>query len=320
MGKNNASARHISEVGNYGDKREYYASKYLMEHAPPNDPVACIRSLEEFDVRWTMLHLGQEKGDYLDGAIRALISEKRRGKKRNSRHQPIQHSDGATESGAGTTCCPNTEALSEHPTPIHALEIGAYIGYSAIRIGRLLAAEADPGSTLLSVEQNEDNSRYAAAHVNHAGLNKTVTVLHSKIEECFKNGEKDETDGEGIAINAGYRENFSCRVPYDFVFLDHRKPFYLRDLKLLESRGVIDASVTTLVADNVAPLEHLRNRAQAIARGKRNGPCKCVNKACDFLDYVRQKWSSTEIFYGENTKDGISISKPASKSNIDVVQ
>ena len=269
MGKN-ASARHISEVGNYGDGREYYASKYLLEHAQPNDADAAIKALEDFDVRWTMLHLGHEKGEYLDRAVKELISE---------RH-----------------LCSRQRQI-----PIRGLEIGAYIGYSAIRIGRILAEAADHGSTLLSVEQNEDNAGYAKVHVKHVGLSEIVTVLHARVEQCF-----DESDEDDNTFSTNDNR------PYDFVFIDHRKPFYLRDLKLLESRGVIDATITTVVADNVASLEHVQNREKSIARGKRKGPCKCVNNACDFLDYVRRRWSSTEILYGNNTKDGISVSKPLS--------
>jgi len=285
MGKN-TTARHISEVGNYGDGREYYASKYVMEHAQPNDSNAVLRALEDFDVRWTMLHLGKEKGKCLDRALKELISERR-----------MKQMVCVT-----STCC--------IPNPIRALEIGTYIGYSAIRIGRILATEADHGSTLLSVEQNHDNAEYAKTHVEYAGLNKTVKVLHSRVEKYF-----DEASNEP---KVGIDENknslfplYNYNRPYDFVFIDHRKPFYLRHLKLLESRGFIDATITTVVADNIASLEHVKNREKSIARGKRKGPCKCVNKACDYLDYVSRRWSSTEIFYGTNTKDGISVSKPS---------
>ena len=280
MGKK-SSARHISEVGNYGDAREHYASKYVFEHAQPNDPDAILRALEMFDIRWTMLHLGTEKGEYLDMALKDLIIE-RRAKKMKSE-----------------------AIIRSRPDPIRVLEVGAYIGYSAIRMGRILVTEAEQGSTLLSVEQNLENAKYAKIHVEYAGLNNTVKVLHSRIENCF-----GELPNETEVWNNDNR-------PYDFVFFDHRKPFYLRDLKMLESRGYIDASTTTLVADNVASLEHLKNREEAIARGKRKGSCKCANNACNYLDYVRKRWSSTEIFYGNSTKDGISISKPASGSNLE---
>jgi len=282
MGKN-AASRHISEVGNYGDGREYYASKYVVEHAQPNDPDAVLMALEDFDVRWTMLHLGTEKGEYLDTALKELISERR---------------------------TKQTTSICYGQNPIRALEIGTYIGYSAIRIGRILASDADHGSTLLTVEQNHDNAGYARTHVEYAGLEKTVKVLHSRVENCFDEASKEVDDRINENKNSSlpfYRFN----RPYDFVFIDHRKSFYLRDLKLLESRGVIDATITTVVADNIASLKHIKNREESIARGKRKGPCKCVNNACDFLDYVRRRWSSTEILYGNNTKDGISISKPS---------
>ena len=279
MGKNE-SARHISEVGNYGDKREYYASKYVLEHSKPKDPEQVLEALENFDVRWTMLHLGKEKGEYLDFALKELILQRR--------NNEIPGRDGSH--------------------PIRVLEVGSYIGYSAIRMGRILATEADSGSTLLSVEQNEENAGYAKTHVEHAGLNGIVEVLHSKVEHCF------QEDHEKTDAPVGNENCLLDRTrPYDFVFFDHRKPFYLRDLKMLERVGVIDARITTIVADNVASLEHVRNREESIARGKRKGPCKCSNKACDFLEYVRSRWSSTKVYYGENTKDGISVSKPSSR-------
>eukprot|EP00534_Pseudo-nitzschia_fraudulenta_P004905 CAMPEP_0201117280 /NCGR_PEP_ID=MMETSP0850-20130426/1276_1 /ASSEMBLY_ACC=CAM_ASM_000622 /TAXON_ID=183588 /ORGANISM="Pseudo-nitzschia fraudulenta, Strain WWA7" /LENGTH=304 /DNA_ID=CAMNT_0047381531 /DNA_START=60 /DNA_END=977 /DNA_ORIENTATION=+ len=283
MGKK-ASSRHISEVGNYGDEREFYASRYVLEHAPPNDPDAVIGALEEFDVRWTMLHLGREKGEFLDRAVEDVVSERW---KATGQRGTMQREDGPR---------------------VRALEIGAYIGYSAIRIGRILAAEGGFGSTLLSVEQNEDNAGYAKVHVEYSGLGETVTVLRSRIENCFDDDESSSTEAGATGVTDETTGNNNR--PYDFVFLDHRKPFYLRDLKLLESRGVIDSDVTTVVADNVGSLEHVRNREEAIARGKRKGPCRCVNKACDYLEYVKRRWSSTELFYGDNTKDGISVSKP----------
>ena len=303
------TTQHLSEVGNYGDQREYYASQYVLEHAPKNTPDAVLAALEQFDLRWTMLHLGKAKGDYLDAAVRDLILERRQ--------QPQQ----------------------EQQRPIRALEIGAYIGYSAIRIGRILAtatASQEPGyaATLVSVEQNRENAGYAQTHVDYAGLTKHVTVLHSRIGDCsfFDNICLPTTTTNAKSKNNDHGQDPSLSVPlcgdadgddkppppppprpYDFVFFDHRTAWYLRDLQFLEAQGVIDATRTTVVADNVASLEHVHNRTAAIQRGKRTGPCQCVNKGCDYLAYVRRHWSSTTIYYGTNTKDGISVSKPSSR-------
>lgn len=263
MGKGSA---HISEVGNYGDGREEYASKYLLEQALPNDPAATLVALEEFGQRWSLLHLGKEKGRHLDRFVREVQT--------------------------GTSPPPPVEPRRKER--IRALEIGSYIGYSAIRIGRLLA-EKNNGSTLLSVEQNEDNAKLARKHVAHAGLDGLVTVVRANIQEHFSS----QGTGGGHARSEAF----------DFVFIDHRKPFYLRDLKFLEARGVIDAAITTVVADNVASLEHILNRQASIARGKRRKACQCVNRACNYMDYVQNSGRYvTEVFWG--AKDGISVSKP----------
>ncbi|CAD7958189.1 unnamed protein product [Amoebophrya sp. A25] len=71
----------------------------------------------------------------------------------------------------------------------------------------------------------------------------------------------------------------------NLLFLDHQKARYCRDLKMLEAWDVVQAG-TFVVADNVASKDHLANRAKAVARGKRKGPCRCVNRACDLLHHV----------------------------------
>jgi predicted O-methyltransferase YrrM len=264
-----ASAKHISEVGNYGDARERVASEYLLKHAPPNDPNAALAALEHSSLRWTLLHLGKEKGEHLDRAVREVLAHK-------SQQSAIAIAGQSTSTG------------------IRVLEIGGYIGYSAIRIGRILS-EANNGSTLLSLEQNEDNVMHAKKHVQHTGLERVVTMVHTRVEE--------------------YNFDTDPAVVFDLVFIDHRKPFYLQHMKLLEAKGIINTTKTTVVADNVASHEHIRNRKLSIEKGKRVRGCMCINKACNFLIHVRTHYATTELFHGD--KDCISVSKPHFKSNID---
>ena len=204
-------------------------------------------------------------------------------------------------------------------------------------------------STLLSVEQNQVNTNYAKTMIDYAGLNKAVKVLHSNIDNmniCFDTYDNDnDNDGEStvMASNNEIKEVFGnintnenttsfintssssssfpnnnnpcrrkhkrCR-PYGFVFFDHRIPLYLPHLELLEAKGYIDSTRTTFVADNIASIIHVKNRKDVIAKGKRRGSCHCTNQACNYLQYMKQHWSSNGIFYGTTTKDGISVSKP----------
>lgn len=57
--------------------------------------------------------------------------------------------------------------------PCVVMEIGAYVGYSAVRIGSRLG----PGCKLYSIEFNPANAEVARAMVKHAGLESTVEVI-----------------------------------------------------------------------------------------------------------------------------------------------
>ena len=63
-----------------------------------------------------------------------------------------------------------------------ALELGGYIGYSAIRIARNLP----PGGKLYSIEPNEKHVRIARRMIQHTGLSDKVEVLQSILEESVQ--------------------------------------------------------------------------------------------------------------------------------------
>lgn len=109
--------------------------------------------------------------------------------------------------------------------PARALEIGAFCGYSAVRIARLVR---EWGGRLVSIEANERNAAVARAMVELAGLGDLVEVRHAKAEEAIP----------------------SLGAPFDLVFLDHWKDLYLPDLKRLEKHGLLKPG-TVVVADNV---------------------------------------------------------------------
>jgi catechol O-methyltransferase len=109
--------------------------------------------------------------------------------------------------------------------PARALEIGAFCGYSAVRIARLLR-EWD--GRLVSLEASARNAEVARAMVDLAGLGAFVEVRAAKAEEAIP----------------------SLGAPFDLVFLDHWKDLYLPDLRRLEQHGLLRPG-SVVVADNV---------------------------------------------------------------------
>jgi catechol O-methyltransferase len=109
--------------------------------------------------------------------------------------------------------------------PARALEIGAFCGYSAVRIARLLRGW---GGRLVSLEASEENARVARAMVELAGLSDLVDVRHAKAEEAIP----------------------SLSAPFDLVFIDHWKDLYAPDLERLEKHGLLVPG-SVVVADNV---------------------------------------------------------------------
>ena len=109
--------------------------------------------------------------------------------------------------------------------PARALEIGAFCGYSAVRIARLLR-EWD--GRLVSIEASAENARVAGAMVELAGLSDFVEFRQAKAEQAIP----------------------SLGAPFDLVFIDHWKQLYLPDLLRLEQHALLRPG-SVVVADNV---------------------------------------------------------------------
>jgi catechol O-methyltransferase len=118
--------------------------------------------------------------------------------------------------------------------PRLVLEVGAYIGYSALRMSRCLA----PGGRLCSVEFNASNAELARRIVAHAGAGDRVSILVGTLG-----------DG-GQTLDRLERDHGFARGALDFVFLDHDKDAYLSDLELILERGWLHRG-SVVVADNV---------------------------------------------------------------------
>jgi len=117
------------------------------------------------------------------------------------------------------------EAVKRHK-PKNVLEVGTFVGYSAIRIARLLG----PGGKIICLEIDPARAEMAKRNAERAGLDKVIEV---RIGDARKT----------IPTLAG---------EFDLVFLDADKTEYLSYLKLVEpklrSGGVV-------VADNVKRYE-----------------------------------------------------------------
>jgi catechol O-methyltransferase len=137
--------------------------------------------------------------------------------------------------------------------PRRSLELGAYVGYSALRIARVLPA----GGHLFSIELNPANAEIARRVVAHAGVAERVTFIVGSLG-----------DGGQTLASLRDRHGFSAGS-LDFVFIDHAKEAYLPDLlRILEAGWLHPGSVA--VADNVRfPGAPSYRRYMAAEEGKR---------------------------------------------------
>jgi catechol O-methyltransferase len=126
------------------------------------------------------------------------------------------------------------DAAVRRTRPTLLLELGAYCGYSALRMARAMP----PGARLYSVEFVEANAAIARRIWNHAGVIDRITAVVGSIG-----------DG-GATIDTLETVHGFTPGALDFVFIDHDKAAYLPDLKqILERRWLHEGSV--VVADNV---------------------------------------------------------------------
>jgi catechol O-methyltransferase len=126
------------------------------------------------------------------------------------------------------------DSTLERVRPKRVLELGAYVGYSALRIARKLP----PGGHLYSVEYSVDNATIARRVIEHAGVADRVTFIVGQI-------------GDGGHTVARLTEQHGFRKhSLDLAFLDHDKNAYLPDLhRILAAEWLRPGAV--VVADNV---------------------------------------------------------------------
>lgn len=121
------------------------------------------------------------------------------------------------------------DSVVQECRPAVLLELGAYCGYSAVRMGRLLP----PGARLITIELNPTYATITQQMVQFAGLQDKVTVVVGASQDIIPQLKKKH-DVDTL----------------DMVFLDHWKDRYLPDTQLLEECGLLRKG-TVLLADNV---------------------------------------------------------------------
>ena len=145
------------------------------------------------------------------------------------------------------------------------LELGVYLGYSTIRILNNMM----DNSKLTSIEANEKFAQIAKEHIEISALSKNHILKIGKSSDLIP----------------------SLEEQYDFVFIDHWKDLYLKDLQLLEQFGLLKQGAWVF-SDNVV-LFNLE----------------------DYLDYVRSSPDFKSEFiptmreYSKSHPDGVEISK-----------
>ncbi|KAJ5757362.1 uncharacterized protein N7511_006056 [Penicillium nucicola] len=110
------------------------------------------------------------------------------------------------------------------------LELGGYIGYSAIKFGSVMRSH---GGKYISLEMNPEMAAVANQLIALAGLSETVTVLVGTAAELLR----------GLVA----RKEIGL---VSMVFVDHWKDVYLSDLRLLEGLGAVGVG-SMVIADNI---------------------------------------------------------------------
>lgn len=111
------------------------------------------------------------------------------------------------------------------------LEIGGYVGFSAILFGNEFRKAG--GHKYLSLELNPSFASVARQLIALAGLDQTVEII---VGPCRDSLRKLQSQGAG---------------QFDMIFIDHAKVLYYNELKLCEELGFIQPGTTVMADDMV---------------------------------------------------------------------
>ncbi|KAI0025791.1 catechol O-methyltransferase [Xylariomycetidae sp. FL0641] len=138
--------------------------------------------------------------------------------------------------------------LIKKEKPEVMVELGGYVGYSAIAFAAALKAAG--GKRYFSLEKNPEFGGVIAMLVDLAGLSDVVRVVVGSSSDSLR-----RLFTEGVLQQI------------DLLFLDHYKPAYTADLKLCEELGLVSEG-SVYAADNVVKpgnppyLEYVRSTVE----------------------------------------------------------
>ena len=149
--------------------------------------------------------------------------------------------------------------------PARVLELGSFIGYSAI----LIASNIANGSKLISVDIDSKSIEISKKMVTFAGLDHKIQFIEGSASEVIPTLEE----------------------VFDFVFIDHGKKSYLKDLLLLEEHSLLNQNAVVF-ADNVGIFEtDLENYLKHVRNSKLYQTSNIASK----LEYRDNIYDSVEI-------------------------
>ncbi len=158
--------------------------------------------------------------------------------------------------------------------PIHILEVGTAIGYSALRMAGCLAA----GGRITTIELSDERADLAEAYITRSLYSDVINVLRGDAAEVLP----------------------TLTDTYDFVFIDAAKGQYERYLDAIEMR-LADGAV--VAADNVLFRGYVMDEHSEVPRRFRT----IVNRLRQFLKMLDENPQYEVAVYPEG--DGIAICK-----------
>ncbi|KAJ5291061.1 O-methyltransferase [Penicillium angulare] len=126
------------------------------------------------------------------------------------------------------------DTLISEKKPSIMIELGGYVGYSAIRFGDALKRAG--GKKYYSFEIDPINASVAKLLIELSGLQDVVSVIVAPSHESLANVVKD-----------------SLIESIEILFVDHWKDRYIYDLWLVERLGLLKKGESVIVADNISP-------------------------------------------------------------------